>query len=256
MKALLSLAIYYWNSRKGEGSEEHGNAIKFLRAYYGMGFREAVLELTGSGAEKNIFVPPPATLELPPRPFDFSDIELAPDMERVTDYLTNTRGLSRQLVDTLIADRRLFQEAEKNNAIFPIYEQHKTVGAEIVGTMPQQRFKGIKTGSKYGCGYSLSFGEETAYALFFESAIDLLSFIELSRMRGKTLEGCCLTSMMGLKPNIVEHTMQDLDGAQPFLCVDNDEAGANFIRQMGLKARLPNPDFKDWNDWLRAIRQN
>ena len=234
---------YYWNSRK-----EHGNAIDFLQRFYELDFKAAVAEL--SGTEKNITAAPPA-----PEPA-MPEIEYAQDMERVTDYLTKQRGLSELLIKKLVYDRLLFQEAGTNNAVFPIYEQHKMVGAEIVGTMPQQRFKGIKTGSKYGCGYNLTYGDETAYALFFESAIDLLSFIDLSRMRGKDLAGCRLTSMMGLKENIVNHTLQALpEGTQPVLCVDNDEAGHNFIKAMGLKARLPAPAYKDWNDQLRAIRQ-
>ena len=251
---IITGSMYYWNSRKGEGSiKEHGNAIKFLRAYYGMGFREAVMELTGGGTEKNTVPTVPPAPEAKPT---MTAIELAPDMERVTEYLTEQRGLSRLLVKEITVNRHLFQEARTNNAVFPIYEENKMVGAEVVGTLPQQRFKGIKSGSKYGCGYNLTFGKETAFALFFESAIDLLSFIDLSCMRGKDLAGSRLTSMMGLKPNIVEHTLQALpEGAQPFLCVDNDEAGANFIAQMGLKARLPDPAYKDWNDMLRAIRQ-
>ena len=245
---VITGGMYYWNARK-----ESGNAIKFLRSYYDMGFREAVMELTGGEAVKNTVPIAPPVPEAKPA---FAEIELAPDMERVIAYLTEQRGLSQLLVKQLITERLLFQEARTNNAIFPIYETHKMVGAEVVGTMPQQRFKGIKTGSKYGCGYNLTFGDETAYALFFESAIDLLSFIDLSRMRGKGLEGCRLTSMMGLKENIVEHTLQALpEGTQPFLCVDNDEAGANFIAQMGLTARLPDPAYKDWNDQLKAIRQ-
>jgi len=238
--------MYYWNSRK-----ETGNAIKFLRSYYDMGFRKAVMELT-SGAEKNIVPTLPPAPEARP---EMAEIELAPNTDRVEDYLTKQRGLSQLLIKKLIYDRHLFQEAHTNNAVFPIYEQHKIVGAEVVGTMPQQRFKHIKTGSQYGYGYNLSFSDEIAYALFFESAIDLLSFVELSRMKGKDLAGCRLTSMMGLKQNIVDCTMQGLPEAQPFLCVDNDEAGQNFVTAMGLKARLPDPQFKDWNDQLRGICQ-
>ena len=74
-------------------------------------------------------------------------------------------------------------------------------------------------------------------------------------MRGKGLEGCRLTSMMGLKQNIIDHTMQEVEGAQPFLCVDNDEAGNNFVEAVGLPARLPHPDFKDWNEQLLAMRE-
>ena len=245
---------YQWFSRG-----ESGNSIDFLRSYYGMGFREAVEALTGKGARPAI--PRPTA---PERSFDFAQIELAPDMERVIVYLTETRGISRRLVDELIATKRLYQEARTNNALFPIYDGGAIVGAELNGTTPEKRFKGIKTGSKYGCGYNLTFGDKPAFALFFESAIDLLSFVDLSRMRGKDLAGCRLTSMMGLKQNIVDHALKALDGSvQPVLCVDNDEAGANFIRLMetqnsGMKTRQPAAGFKDWNDQLRAsgLRQS
>ena len=237
---------YQWFSRG-----ESGNAVDFLRSYYGMGFREAVEALT-SGEAKPI-APPPAA---PERPFDFTQIELAPNMERVIAYLTEQRGISRRLVDELIATKRLYQEARTNNALFPIYDGGAIVGAERNGTMPQKRFKGVKTGSKYGHGYNLTYGDETAHALFFESAIDLLSFIDLAHMRGKGLENCRLTSLAGLKKNIFEHTMRQFPEAQPFLCVDNDEAGANFIASIpGAKVRLPDPAYKDWNDQLRSMRQ-
>jgi len=235
---------YYWNAHK-----EHGNAIDFLQRFYKMSFREAVAELI-SGATTSIALPP-----VEPRSFDFNKIELAPNMERVIFYLNKTRGLSVELITELIRRRRLFQEAQTNNAIFPIYDGGAIVGAEVVGTMPEKRFKGIKNGSKYGCGYNLSFGDKTAFVLFFESSIDLLSFVDLARMRGKGLEGCRLTSMMGLKQNIIDHTMQEVEGAQPFLCVDNDEAGNNFVEAVGLPARLPHPDFKDWNEQLLAMRE-
>jgi len=235
---------YYWNAQN-----EHGNAIDFLQRFYKMGFREAVTELTSG--EATSVAPPPAEQ----KPFNFADIELASDMERVILYLNKARGLSVELITGLIRRCQLFQEAQTNNAIFPIYDGGAIVGAETVGTMPGKRFKGIKNGSKYGCGYNLSFDGKTAFALFFESSIDLLSFIDLARMRGKGLEGCRLTSMMGLKQNIVDHTMQELPKAKPYLCVDNDEAGANFVQAVGLPARLPHPDYKDWNDWLRAMRE-
>ena len=169
-------------------------------------------------------------------------------MERVIAYLHKTRGLSLELITDLIKRRLLFQELEHNNALFPIYDGGDIVGAEVNGTLSDMRFKGIKTGSKYGCGYNLTYGDKTAYALFFESAIDLLSFVDLSRMRGKGLEGCRLTSLAGLKQNIFDCTMEQLPEAQPFLCVDNDEAGQKFIAaNPAAKARQPDPAYKDWN---------
>jgi len=238
---------YYWNAHK-----EHGNAIDFLQRFYNMSFREAVAELTSGDYS---ILPP-----IEPKAFDFNKIELAPDMERVILYLNKTRGLSVELIADLIRRRRLFQEAKTNNALFPIYDGGAIVGAEVVGTLPDKRFKGIKNGSKYGCGYNLSFGEKIAHALFFESAIDLLSFIDLARMRGKGLDGCRLTSLSGLKQNIFDHAMHSLgEQVQPFLCVDNDEAGAAFVCSVqavnaGVKIRQPAAAFKDWNDWLMDFR--
>ncbi|MDR3314132.1 MAG: toprim domain-containing protein [Oscillospiraceae bacterium] len=245
--------MYQWFSR-----QEQGNAVDFLQSYYGLGFREAVMELTsedfsgGGVAGKKVDLP---AVER----FDFSEIELAPDMQRVIDYLSQRRKLSLPLIEGLIATQQLFQEAQTNNAVFPIYEQGQIVGAEVVGTLPDKRFKGIKTGSKYGCGYNLSFGEQDAHSLFFESAIDLLSFMDISRAKSKDLAGCRLTSMMGLKPNIIDHTAAQLPDAQAFLCVDNDEAGANFIQAMqaqnpAMRVRLPDPAYKDWNDQLQAMK--
>jgi hypothetical protein len=242
---------FMWNSR-----QRSGNAVDFLRLYYGMGFREAVEELTASGGvDKKPVLPTTA-----PERFDFAQVELAPDMQRVIDYLNHQRGLSLELITKLIRQRQLFQEAQTNNAIFPVYDSGAIVGAEIVGTMPDKRFKGIKSGGKYGCGYNLTFGDKTAYTLFFESAIDLLSFVDLSRMRGKGLEGCRLTSLMGLKENIFNYTMAKLPDTQAFLCVDNDEAGTNFIQKLqesnaDVGVRLPDPAHKDWNDQLVSLRR-
>jgi len=245
---IITGSKYNWFSRS-----EGGNAIKFLRSYYGMGFREAVFELTAVGVEEKINRPPPVE---PLRSFDFGQIERAPNMERVIAYLHKTRGLSLELIRGLIERRLLFQEMEHSNVLFPMYENGAIVGAEVNGTLTNMRFKGIETGSKYGCGYNLAYSDKPAYSLFFESAIDLLSFVDLARMRGKGLEGCRLTSMAGLKQNIFDYTMQQLPDAKSFLCVDNDEAGQNFIAaNPGAKARLPDPAYKDWNDQLLALRR-
>jgi len=143
---------FVWNSR-----QISGNAIHFLKAYYDMSFRQAVEELLGSGVAEKIPLP-----QEPPHPFRWEDVELSPSKERTIDYLAG-RGISRCLIDELIISDRLFQEARTGNVIFPIYDGGAIVGAELVGTSPQQRFKGIKTGGKYGCGYNLAYGDEMAY---------------------------------------------------------------------------------------------
>ena len=239
---------YYWNSRG-----EHGNAIDFLCSFYGMDFKSAVFELISAnltGHAKDV---------QPPASFTWSDIEKSRSMERVIAYLHKTRGISYEIIHSLIHQQLLFQEIDSNNIIFPIYDENKRiVGAELSGTLTRKRFKGLKPASKYGYGYNIGFGDNFTFMLFFESAIDLLSFVDLKNAEGRSLDGCILVSMAGLKQNIVEHSLAAFGGdLKPVVCVDNDKPAQEFIQGLkssikGLKERLPDSQFKDWNEQLLA----
>ena len=136
------------------------------------------------------------------------------------------------------------------------------MGAEVHGVTPK-RFKGVKMGSKYGCGFNVCFPDSGGYdyALFFESAIDLLSFLDFKRNHEKkSLDRCILVSMAGLKINVIKHTLGVYGGdLRVILCVDNDEAGQSFksaVKQAKIQYidRSPNPKFKDWNEQLKDYR--
>ena len=240
---------YYWNS-KGES----GNAVDYLTRHMGMNFKTAVAALTSfdytddkknySGQEKK-------------------DVEVAQSYSRVFAYLTKTRGIDSKIVQRLVDCELLNQEAETNNAVFLMKDENgETVGAELEGTLSEKRFKGVRAGSKYGYGFNLR-GNETSktvdYIMFFESVVDLLSFVDLkTNHHGKDLKGCLLVSMAGLKASILEH-MQKTFGGKIVLCVDNDAAGDIFaaeIKTKGLEAILAYPEaqFKDWNEQLRATK--
>ena len=94
-------------------------------------------------------------------------------------------------------------------------------------------------------------------AFFFESAIDLLSYLQ---MNAQKLDNCRLVSMMGVKPNIVLDTMirNHIKPEDVFLCSDNDTAGNEFADRLRADypqmRRIVTPDlYKDWNDMLRGI---
>jgi hypothetical protein len=245
---------YYWNSR-----DEHGNAIDFLRSFYNMDFKEAVKALTGELPSAENSTASVQRKIVSERYFNFDSIILSPDMRRIIEYLCG-RGISKTLILDLISRRLLFQEKVTNNIIFPIYDGNAIVGAEVAGTLSNKRFKGIKSGSKYSYGYNLSFGEQTKFLLFFESPIDLISFVDIEKTRGKSLANCRLVSLAGLKSNVIERELQAANGAaRAFLCVDNDAAGARFIRDVtelhaGVKVFLPDKMYKDWNEQLQAER--
>lgn len=141
--------------------------------------------------------------------------------------------------------------------LFKYYDENgKIIGAEKVGTSTEHKFKGIATGSAGGHGFEIvrDSGEKV---LFFESAIDMLSYLQ---MHDKELTDCRLVSMMGVNPNIVLDTMlrHNISPDNVFLCSDNDTAGNDFAQRLQEQypdmKRVITPDtYKDWNDMLRGI---
>jgi hypothetical protein len=240
---------YYWNSRA-----EHGNAIDYLVRHMNMGFVNAVLALAKT----------PKINQAPTQPkiFEINETELNNSHNKVKLYLRKNRFIGITSIDWLINKRLLFQERQTNNAFFLIRDENDNcVGAEIQGTA-DKRFKGIKANSKYGYGFNVRFTDDGTfdYALFFESAIDLISFMDYKHVyEGKGLERCALISMAGLKMNVLKHSLQVFDGVlippKVVLCVDNDNAGLAFKKEVKRANipyidRSPHPNFKDWNEQL------
>jgi hypothetical protein len=221
---------------------------------YGLTFPQAITELTGftekCGKEKKRDTGN-----------TFGGVDRADNERRAIAYLTKTRLISPKVVMPLIKQGLIYQD-ERNNAVFPVFnEQGETVGAELQGTLSDIRFKGIADGSDCRYGFTVPYFENTAnYALFFESAVDLLSFVDLSYMHGKTLTGCVLVSLAGLKQEIIYTTLKTHgEGCICVLCVDRDIAGQNFTASLktqikGLIERIPPEPFKDWNKQLQAMK--
>lgn len=198
-----------------------GNSINFLCMYYGMTFPEAVNELCR-----------------------FANVTPAvnQDFKRVIAYLCKKRGLDYELVTALIKNKLLYQDA-KGNCNFVIRDwDEQPIGQEIVGT-GDTSYKQITIHAGYGfhiyCG-------EPAYALFFESAIDLLSFYQLYHEK---LTHHVLISMGGLKSSVVD-TVLSLGGINICFCVDNDKAGDDFIKRYGSFNNFRTKFVKDWNELL------
>jgi len=254
---------WYLNSQ-GEG----GNPIDFLVYYYKMTPKQAIARLSeptsdyGFNEEKcgvkegNKGIPV----------FDFSSVATDSDYRRVLAYLVKSRGISGHVVMNEIENKRLYQEKQTANAVFAIIDEAGAfVGAEINGTLSYKntRFKGIKAGSLNGYGFNSGQRFNPRYILFFESAVDLLSFITLSTKRSILLNECLLVSMAGLKQTVIITALRvfGYPSAIPVFCVDNDVAGDAFIARCLMNysnALVKRPDcaFKDWNDQLRNITLN
>lgn len=234
-----------------------GDNIGLLREYMDMSFLDAVEALTGEHIDRTYT--PSRTYESKPVQQTARELSLAEadNCRRVFAYLCKTRGLDYDMLSALVKKGTISQEEKTGNVLFKYYDdQGKVIGAEKVGTSTEHKFKGIATGSAGGHGFEVVHGTGEK-AFFFESAIDMLSYLQ---MHSKKLDNCRLVSMMGVKPNIVLDTMlrHNIAPENVFLCSDNDTAGNEFARRLQEQypdmKRIITPDtYKDWNDMLRNI---
>ena len=247
---------FCWNAKS-----DKGNAIDYLMRHMGYEFKDAVFALTrntpadgrGRDSKKNIHTA-----------FKFDIEGMNTNTDKVRRYLVDTRHINHALINQLVKSGLIHQEIKTNNAYFKmIDERGKCVGAERQG-ITSKRFKGIAEGSKYGYGFNVRFSDDGIfdYALFFESAVDLISFIDFKTLHEKKpLDRCILVSMAGLKINIIKHTIKAFAGnPRAVLCVDNDEAGRHFIATvktagMDYGLRLPDEQYSDWNEQLSKTKQ-
>ena len=225
-----------------------GNALDYLIKVEGMEFKDAVAALTGKTLQS-------------------TGNSSARRHKQILAYLCKSRGLDYTRIKQLI-QRGYLDTDERNNCVFNIYEygsrlnggKGKFIGAELHGSNPKRPFKGFTGGFKHGVGFHLNWMCKSAsvsrlYA--FESAIDLLSFIALVE-NGEVdadITNSVLLSLGGVKPEVLYTCLNAYEVAERvFLCVDNDEAGENFLNGFrgieGFTELRPDKIYKDWNDQL------
>lgn len=231
-----------------------GDNIGFLQEFTGLSFKDAVEALKGEHYERSF------TLSYPEKRQSAKGISLAEnaDCKRVFAYLCKSRGLDYDIIADLVRKGSISQEQKTGNVLFKYFDDSgRIIGAEKVGTSTEHKFKGIAQGSDSSHGFEVLRGTgENAY--FFESAIDLLSHLQMHR----NLDNCRLVSMMGVKPNIVLDTMKrhNIAPENIYICSDNDTAGNDFADRLRAQypdiKRISTPDrYKDWNDMLRGAER-
>lgn len=277
-----------WSGYNDFATGETGNAVECLVNYLGYDFKEAVAALAvfDGMAEEDLDIPeetttlpgtpgspaaatgatpastapaspqgPPAAPQAPPKPFVLPAPVSGP-YRQMFAYLTQQRGIPAWLVQRLVDDGLLYQEAGHNNMVFT--DLARTY-AELRGTVSGVPFHGMAAGSDTtGFWQFKPQGPQSAPTAAFicEGAIDAISLHLLrQRLPLPAWDNPMYCSIGGVanqqRIGRIKAAM-DAMGLPTILAVDNDDAGE--------KCRERNPDCfsivprgKDWNADLLAM---
>ncbi len=193
----ISNGKWFWWSR-GFGGR---SALDYLIKVRELTFPEAVLELTG-----------PASIERPYRGAQHDTItsssrefmlpERSESNQRVMAYLTR-RGIDRSVIDFCLASGRLYESRPYHNAVFVGYDWHGVPRYAAIRGTSKTRYMGEVGGSDKRYSFSIAAKENGQNLHLFESAIDLLSYCTLEKLKGSDWRQMHLLSLGGIsKPSV------------------------------------------------------
>lgn len=235
---------------------ELNDAIKELSRYCGIETRssfkeesdERYSEMGNKEKNRNTF------LELPAK---------AQSYRNVYAYLLKTRCINKDIVDSMIQNKTLYQDLH-NNCVFVGYNDEGLPAAGCVrGTNTFKRFVGDISGSDYNYGFFIPGTEQDSNKtlLITESVIDMMSYYSLN---GNTFKYDSL-SLLGVgKLDAAFYHLEKGEYEKVIIGLDNDDPGYEAAlllkKEIVEKGYLSSdqvyidvPAAKDWNEQL--VRQ-
>ena len=254
---------WYWWSRSIGGR----SAIDYLVAVEGWEFRKAalhILELERIPLAET--APKPSQSMKAKIPFCLP--KKAKESTRVVAYLMQ-RGIDRGIIDYFISKGLIYESYPHHNAVFVGLSENGEPAYAALRSTGTKRFAGEAAGSRKAYAFSFSEGSPTTIHVF-ESAIDLLSYATLQKMRGAdwktesylSLGGCAFSIDDGL-PQSLNRMLHEKPNARMIkLHLDNDRAGRRFTQTITKLFQndyqvinAPPPCGKDVNDYLMKLKQ-
>ena len=222
-----------------------GYPIDFVMEFYGKSFPEAVQLLTGESGEgqSEASTAPPTAFHLPLH---------NRTADRAIQYLTESRGLNKTLVEAFLLSGDIYEDVKRHNVVFVGRDRSGTPRyAHVRGTADP--FRQDITGSDKS--YPFRYEGNGNQLFVFEAPIDLLSFICLYPQDWQARSYLALGGVSG---KALDRFLSDRrDTRKVFLCLDSDTAGNEACTR--LAQDIPGeiavirlvPARKDWNDVLR-----
>jgi hypothetical protein len=255
----ISNGKWCWHSR-GIGGR---SALDYLIKVRGMGFLEAVGQLTGRAAIRPpVFVPQreqatPKTFVLPPA---------SSHATSMLNYLTR-RGIDMAILQYCMDTGRLYESHPYRNAVFVGMDEN---GKPRYAALRGAGFMGEAEGSDKHYSFGIPAKQDSETLHLFESPIDLLSYATLIKLQGKEWQMGHLLSLSGVyqpRGNAAETTVpaaleRFLDNhpntRRILLRFDNDKTGRLAVQTIQavlpdryeITYKPPPPGCKDYNDCL------
>lgn len=194
---------------------------------------------------------------------------------KATSYLYK-RCIDIDLIEECIANKLIYED-EKHNVVFVGYDKNNIPKYAFVRGTNESRFMHDVAGSNKKYSFRLLSKNDVESIYLFESAIDLLSFATLLKLKGKNYKDYSLISLSGVYqtmkktdsikvPIAIEEYLKENEKIRKiFVCFDNDLTGLNAIKSLqetlknnfeviDLHPRFQNFNGKDYNDLLKFLK--
>lgn len=250
---------FSWFSRD---IRDNSNAITLVMELFDWDFKTAVEQLTGFDVNSSITILP-VEQKTPYKPSKAIQSDYYNgDNKKAIAYLVNTRKLNYRYIRLLIDKGRIKQSRQHSNCCFVIRDfDGRYIADELHGTynMNGKRFKGLSR-SQNDFGFTLQQGEPERL-FFFESAIDLISYIQL--LSFQNCRNSLFISLAGLKINVALNYIRHYSDCRYIIATDNDRPSTDFKRDLWnrltaeekkrYQETLPKEPYKDWNEMLQNM---
>lgn len=266
-----------WYDHKNEIG---GYPIQFMKEFYGLNFRDALKELlygeepmlngwadSSESVSNNkkqriennkttkinekINIPKKAEFILPVK---------ANNNDRLFEYLTEKRYISKEVVEKFLNKGLIYQESKYRNVVFLGTDKNgvpKSASKKSTSNNGK-KFKIKVTGSDTSFGFCWRGESERVFV--FEASVDLMSFITLSK---ENWENDNYIALDGLSPKpLLRFIEENKNIKEIYLCLDYDIAGIEAnekIKDMldemygdKINTVIIKPLYKDWNEELKA----
>ena len=236
-----------------------GDAVDFVRKFYGKSYPEAVkyllsglLEATSNSrneiVQNNSDTPAHGT----ERKIEFKLPKASDNMRRVFAYLVNRRGIDSGVLSAFVHAGMIYESADYHNAVFVGVDKDGIARhAHKRGTGSQSSYKGNVTGSQPEYSFHHIGVSDKLY--LFEAPVDMLSFISMNK---DGWEVHSYAASCSVSDRVLFQCLKDNPNIQKVsVCFDSDQPGqtaakriTDKLSQQGIQAEILVPKLKDWNE--------